>query len=523
MRSIFTAAILLGVILQAAPLQARELRIGMGSEPSSMDPHYQILAPNERVASHVFEPLVRTDPHMRLVPGLATAWHAEGDDSWVFELREGVTWHDGTPFTADDVAFTLQRAPNVPNSPASYSIYTRHITSVTVESPTRIRFRTAGPAPSHPALMAQLLIVQRRAVEGARSSDFDAGPAMIGTGPYRFTRWIPGDRVIYAANPTHWAGPPAWSGVTLRPIANAGSRVAALLAGDLDLIDTVPPADRARLSRERNVRLAEIGSNQVVFLNIDHERERSPFIFDNAGRPLDRNPLRDLRVRRALSLAINRQALADRVMDGGAVPASQMAPEGFYGFSDALRPDPYDPQQARRLLAEAGYPDGFRITLHGPNNRYVNDDKVLQAVAQMLTRAGMTASVDTMPLNVYFTRAQRREFSLFLTGWSATTGDPSVPLSIVVHSFDATRQLGNANRGRYSNAAVDRVIEQAMTMMDGMRREALLREASELSIRDMAIIPLYVENNVWATRPDTVFTPRADGRTSAIYAAPAPR
>ncbi len=521
MRSIFLAVSLLAGTAMAFGADARELRIGMGSEPSSMDPHYQILAPNELVASHVFESLVTTDPHMRLMPSLATAWHAEGEDSWVFELRPGVTWHDGTAFTADDVAFTIQRAPNVPNSPASYAIYIRDIAETVVEGPLRIRFRTRGPAPGLPALLAQLLIVQRRAAEGARSTDFDSGKAMVGTGPYRFLRSIPGDRITYAANPNHWAGPPAWTGVTVRPITNAGSRVAALLAGDLDLIDAVPPADRARLAREPQVRLAEIESNQVIFLNIDHERDRTPFITDNAGRPLDGNPLRDLRVRRALSLAINRQALADRVMDGSAVPASQMAPAGFYGFNDALRPDPFDPAQARRLLAEAGFPQGFRLTLHGPNNRYINDEKVLQAVAQMYTRVGVTTTVEAMPLNVFFTRAQRREFSLFLTGWGATTGDPSVPLSIVIHTFDDAKRLGNANRGRYSNPAVDAAIERSMTEMDPARREALLQEASELSIRDGAVIPLYVENNVWATRRDTVFMPRADGRTSAIYARPA--
>ena len=518
MRSVLLATILL--VAMAFDVRARELRIGMASEPSSMDPHYQILLPNERVASHVFESLVTTDAHMRLVPSLATAWHADGEDSWVFELRPGVTWHDGTPFTADDVAFTIQRAPNVPNSPASYAIYTRDIAEAVVEGPLRIRFRTKGPAPALPSLLAQLLIVQRHAAEGARSADFDSGKAMIGTGPYRFLRSIPGDRITFAPNPGHWAGQPAWTGVTVRPITNAGSRVAAILAGDLDLIDTVPPADRARLSREPIIRLAEIESNQVIFLNIDHERDRTPFIMDNAGQPLDRNPLRDLRVRRALSLAINRQALAERVMDGVAVPASQMAPAGFYGFNEALKPDPFEPALARRLLAEAGYPQGFRLTLHGPNNRYINDEKVLQAVAQMYTRIGVTTTVEVMPLNVFFTRAQRRDFSLFLTGWGATTGDPSVPLSVVIHTYDDAKRLGNANRGRYSNAEVDAVIERSMTEMDPARREALLREASALSITDVAIIPLHVESNVWATRPDTVFTPRADGRTSALYARP---
>jgi peptide/nickel transport system substrate-binding protein len=515
---ILAAAVIAGACL-AMPAMARELRIGMGSEPSSMDPHYQILHPNEMVARHVFEPLVFVDERMRLAPGLATSWRPQGEAAWIFELREGVRWHDGTPFTAEDVVATIARAPNVPNSPASYSLYTRHITSIDVESPHRIRFNTEGPAPSHPALMAQLSVIHRSAAT-ASTADFNSGRAMIGTGAYRFAEWRSGDRVSYTANPDYWGGMPAWSAVTVRPMVNSGARVAALMAGDLDLIDTVPPADRLRLSRMRDVRLAETGSNLVMFLNIDHERDRSPFIFDNAGQPMERNPLKDLRVRRAISMAINRAALVERVMDGSATPASQMAPEGFFGFNPELRPDPFDMQAARRLLAEAGYPNGFSLTIHGPNNRYVNDEKVAQAVAQMLTRIGIKAQVETMPLNVYFTRAQRRDFSLFLTGWSATTGDPSVPLSIVIHSYDEQRRLGNANRGRYSNPAVDEVIRSALVTVDPARREALLREGSALSIRDLAIVPLYVENYVWATRPNTRFTPRADGRTNAIYAAP---
>ena len=517
--SVALTAALLAAASLATPAAARDLRIGLGSEPSSMDPHYQILHPNEMVARHVFEPLVFMDERMRLQPGLATSWEPQGETAWVFALREGVRWHDGSPFTADDVVATIARAPNVPNSPASYSLYTRHITSIDIEGPHRIRFNTNGPAPSHPALMGQLSVIHRR-FKDATTADFNAGRAMVGTGAYRFAEWRAGDRVAYTANAEYWGDAPAWGAVTVRPIVNAGTRVAALIAGDLDLIDAVPPADRARLARTPNVRLAETGSNLVMFLNIDHDRDRSPFIFDNAGQPMDRNPLRDVRVRRAVSLAINRAALVERVMDGSAVPASQMAPEGFFGFNPELRPDPFDLETARRLLAEAGYPNGFQLTIHGPNNRYVNDDKVVQAVAQMLTRIGIKTQVETMPLNVYFTRASRRDFSLFLTGWSATTGDPSVPLSIVIHSYDDRLQLGNANRGRYSNPAVDQVIRAALTTVDETRRETLLREASALSIQDYAIVPLYVENYVWATRLTTRFLPRADGRTNAVYANP---
>src|SRR5690606_17172852 len=192
--------------------------------------------------------------------------------------------------------------------------------------------------------------------------------------------------------------------------------------------------------------------------------DRSPFVTDKAGKPLDRNPLKDVRVRRAMSKAINRQAIVERVMEGLAVPAGQLLPEGMFGTSTRLKPEPYDPDGAKKLLAEAGYPDGFGLTIHSPNNRYVNDEQIAQAVAQMLTRVGIQTKVEAMPANVYFSRGSKLEFSFLLVGWGSDTGEVSSPLKSLLATYSKEKGMGSANRGRYSNPKMDKLLEQGLAI-----------------------------------------------------------
>jgi peptide/nickel transport system substrate-binding protein len=216
-----------------------------------------------------------------------------------------------------------------------------------------------------------------------------------------------------------------------------------------------------------------------------------------------------------MSKAINRQALVDRVMEGAARATGQLMPEGMFGYTPALKPEPYDPEGARKLLAEAGYPDGFALTVHGPNDRYVNDDQVAQAIAQMLSRIGIATRVETMPSSVYFSRANKLEFSVILVGWGSDTAEASSPLKALLATYNAEKGMGQANRGRYSNPKVDATLQQALATVDDARREKLLQEATQIAITDLGIIPLYHQENVWATRKGIVYTPRADERTFA--------
>ena len=508
---------ILGCALLALSLSASgaDLSIGLGADVTSMDPHFHNLTPNNNVGGHVFEPLVGKDQKGRLSPALAESWRTIDDLTWEFRLRRGVKFHDGSDFTAADVAFSLDRVPTVPNSPSPFTSYSKQITEKIIVDPHTIRLKTATPYPLMPNDMGTILIVSSRAARGASTEDFNSGKATIGTGPFRFVRWAKGDRIELARHDAYWGAKSPWEKVTLRIITADPARVAALLAGDVSAIENVPTADLARVAKDPNLSLFRIVSHRVMYLHLDSNRERSPFVTDKAGKPLEKNPLRDARVRRALSKAINRQALVERVMEGAAVATGQLMPEGMFGYTAALKPEPFDPDGARKLLSEAGYPDGFGLTLHAPNNRYVNDEQVAQAVAQMLSRVGIATKVDAMPAAVFFSRGSKLDFSFMLVGWGSDTAEASSPLKALLATFNRDKGMGAANRGRYSNPKVDALLEQGLATVDDAARERLLQQATEVAMRDAGIITLYHQENVWAARKGTVYAPRADERTFA--------
>jgi peptide/nickel transport system substrate-binding protein len=494
---------------------AAELSIALGADVTSIDPHFHNLTPNNNVGGHIFEPLVTKDARGKLTPGLAESWRTVDDLTWEFRLRKGVKFHDGSEFSAADVAFTLDRVPTVPNSPSPFTTYSKQITEKVIVDPHTIRLKTAMPYPLMPNDMGTILIVSGKAAKGASTDDFNSGKAAIGTGPFKFVRWQKGDRIELARHDAYWGPKPAWDKVTFRIITSDPTRVAALMAGDVRAIDNVPTADLARVSKDPGLSLYRVVSHRVMYLHLDSSRDKSPFVTDKAGRPLERNPLKDVRVRRALSRAINRQALVDRVMEGAARPTGQLMPEGMFGYTPALKPEPYDPDGAKKLLAEAGYPNGFGLTLHGPNNRYVNDEQIAQAIAQMLTRVGVATRVETMPSSVYFSRANKLEFSLILVGWGSDTAEASSPLKALLATYSKEKGMGQANRGRYSNPKVDAALEQALATVDDARREKLLQQATEIAMTDLGIVPLYHQENLWATRKGVGYAPRADERTFA--------
>ncbi|MBU2532020.1 MAG: ABC transporter substrate-binding protein, partial [Alphaproteobacteria bacterium] len=378
--------------LAAVPAKAKDLTIALASEPTSIDPHFHNLTPNNSLAMHFFDALVIFDEKQKVTPGLATSWKPIDDLTWEFKLRRDVKWHDGSPFTADDVVFTLQRAGNVPNSPSSFGTYTKGKTAVKVDDHT-VHIKTEKPYPLMVTDLTTIGIVSKKNGEGATTQDYNSGKAAIGTGPYKFVEYVPGDRIVMKSNPDYWGTKQKWDTVTMKPIKSGPSRVAALLAGDVDVIEGVPTADIARLKKEPNLQLSSGISNRVIYLHLDHQRDDSPYVKAADGGPI-KNPLKDVRVRTAISKAINRDAIVERVMEGVAIPAGQLLPDGFFGVSPNLKPVAYDLEGAKKLLADAGYPDGFQLTVHGPNDRYINDAKIAEAIGQMLTRLGLKMKVE---------------------------------------------------------------------------------------------------------------------------------
>lgn len=515
-------AAVVAAAMGSAVASAQDLTVGLSASVTSIDPQFHNLTPNSNVARHMFDTLVQKDEHMRLVPGLATAWKAIDDTTWEFKLRRGVKFHDGSDFTAEDVIATLKRVPWVPNSPSSFRIYTQAITSWEVLDPYTIRFKTAAPYPLLPNDLSTVFIISKKDVQ-APTSDFNDGKAAIGTGPFRFVKFVPGDHIELERNDGYWGPKPAWKRVTLKIIPNNSARVAALLAGDVQIIEQVPSTDYARLKADSNIRISQIVGNRVIYLALDSFRDQSPFVTDKQGAVLPNNPLKDVRVRRALSKAINRPAIVDKIMNGLAIPAGGLLPAGFFGASPKLKPERFDPEGAKTLLTQAGYPNGFGLTIHGPNDRYLNDEKILQAIGPMFSRIGIDTKVDTKPWATYAGQASAPTYaySVMLFGWGADTGEVSSPLRSLIATVNPAAGMGAANRGRYSNPKVDALLKEALATVDDAKRDKLLQQATEVAMADQAIIPLHYQINVWATRKGYVYSPRADEYTLAQFVHPA--
>lgn len=508
------AALCLTFSLGAAAQQ--ELVIGLATPVTSLDPHFHNLGPNNAMSKHVFETLVKMDEAQRLQPGLAESWKAVDPTTWEIKLRKGVKWHDGSDFTADDVVATLKRIPNVPNSPASFVTYTKPIVNATAVDKHTLRLTTERPHPLAPNDLVSIHIVPKKVAETAKTEDFNSGKAMIGTGPYKLVEYVAGDRIVLAPNPAYWGKKPEFGNVRFKMIPNGAARVAALLAGDVQMIADVPTADQAKLGKDARVSLASAVSNRVIYIHMDSDRDKSPFVTDKAGKPLDKNPLKDARVRKAISKAIDRNAIASRIMEGQAQPAGQLLAEVFFGTSKNLPPEKFDPEGAKKLLAEAGYPDGFGLTLHAPNNRYINDEKIAQAVAQYLNRAGIATKIETMPSSVFFSRAGKLEFSALLAGWGAETGEHSSPLRALVTTFDTKAGSGAANRGRFSDSGVDAMVQTAVSTIDDTKRGMLLAAAAEKAIGEkQAVVPVHYEVSTWGMKKGIAYKARADQYTLA--------
>ena len=513
----------------ASPAIAQELKIGVAAEVTSIDPHFHNVGPNNALRRHIFEGLVANDEQQRVVPSLAASWRAVNDTTWEFKLRPNVKFSNGTDFTAKDVIYSLCRVPTVENSPSSFTVFTRGIQAIETPDPLTFVIKTSEPMPLLPNNFSTLGMLSAAAFGGGntvykpggcenlgtppKSADFNDPAKAVGTGPYKLANYTRGTHVILERNDSYWGEKPQWLRVSWRPFTSGGPRVAALLAGDVDMIENPPIQDFDKI-KSSGFEIAQGISNRIIYLHMDQFRDAS---WKTPGvKGTDKNPFLDKRVREAISKAINRQAIVERIMGGVAQAAGELLPTPLFGTSPDMKPAPFDPDGAKKLLAEAGYPNGFEVTLGTPNDRYINDERIAQAVAQMLTRIGIKAGVDAMTASTFFTRRNKHDFSLYLAGWGADTGEMSNSLIALVVTPDAKTGMGHTNRGRYSNQEVDALVAEAQRTIDDRKREEILRKASKIAMADFAVIPLHFEITPWAYKKDLTYKARVDQYTLAM-------
>ncbi|MFN4128750.1 MAG: ABC transporter substrate-binding protein, partial [Paracoccaceae bacterium] len=451
------------------------------------DPHWSTLGSQAEALRHVFDTLVGVDETLQLEPALATSWTAIDDVTWEFKIREGVKFHNGETLTANDVKFSIERIPEV-TGPMSMTIYTKRVASVEVIDDYTLRVTTNGTAPSLPNDFIRLFVVPASTGAGAGNEQFNSGEKAIGTGPYKFVSWEPKGDMVLSRFDDYWGEAPHWVNVIRREIPDDAARVAALLSGQVDLINYVPASDY--LTMQGNSKLDTFVSDSVYILNIQPSlKDEEPQPIKVNGKPVDGNPLQDLRVRKALDLAIDRDTLVRVVLEGLGTPANQLMPKGFFGYSEDIPAPVYNLEEAQKLLTEAGFPDGFEIDFTCTNNRVPGDAVVCEALAQMWSKLGLKVNAQALNGTVFFPAAAAEEYTMTMSAWGTLTGEASYTYGSLVHSKNADLGLGAFNRGNFSDAEFDRLFQEGQQMLDDDKRRALFEQASFIAMDQRALIP----------------------------------
>lgn len=482
------------------------LRWAAQGDSLTFDPYAQNEGPTFTHNGQIYEALVTRAPDLTLIPVLATSWEAVEPTVWEFHLREGVSFHNGSPFTADDVVFSIERAQHT-NS--QYAFFVEEISDVEVVDDYTVRMHTNEPVPLLPEQLYSIYIMSRSwsvANNVEEVQNFSAGEENYavrhanGTGPFILDLREPGIRTLMSRNENWWGlaedNPHNIDRIVFTPIANAATRVAALLSGELDLMLDPPLQDLRRIENTAGLKLESVPQVRTIFFGLDQASEelRSS---DVEGA----NPFADVRVRRAMYQALNMDAVQSRLMRGYSVPAGQLVAPGIGGHDEELDTRfPYDPDASRALLAEAGYPDGFSVTLDCPNDRYVNDEEICQAVVSMLGQVGIDVTLDAQTKSLHFIDIENRVTDFYMLGWTPSTLD----------SGDTFEYLyitdGSWNAGGYSNTEFDALVDQINREVDMERRAELMHQAWQIVTDEVAYLPLHHQVLTWAMR-DTLDMP----------------
>ncbi len=509
MRFLATTAAL---ALSLSAAQAAEFKWAGTTDPQTMDPHAVNSAPVLGFLNNVYEGLVRRGKDMAVEPALATSWEPIGaGEGWRFTLRQGVKFHDGADFTAEDVMFSYERASSEQSDTASWFA---PVSEVRVVDDFTIDILTSAPNPIFPDSIANWMIMDSgwAAANGAERPAKDAeNHATLnanGTAAFQLVERQPGLKTVLEPFDGWWGE--AEHNVTraeFTPIQNPATAVAALLSGDVDMINPVPIQDAERMAAAGNVKVIKGIEARVIMLGFPHQADTLKYTAD-AGKP---NPFKDVRVREAVAKAVNVPAILQTIMRGNAEPASQLVSPAMRGYARDLGDRPaFDVEGAKALLAEAGYADGFSFGLKCPNDRYLNDEAVCQAVTGMLAQIGLKAELDAMPVQNYWPELREDNYDMYLLGWSPGTFDAEHPIRFLASTPNAEKKLGSWNFGDFSNARVDELLPLMQSEVDDTKRQAYIDEATKIIQDEHAYVPMYIQPLVWGTGANIELTQRPD-------------
>lgn len=506
-------AVLLAAVLAASGAGAATFRFADQGDPISMDPHSLNESFQLNFTGNLYEPLVGRGKKLELAPVLATSWKATGPTTWRFELRKNVKFHDGTPFTADDVVFSLERAKaeasDVKGHVAAISEI-RKVDAYTIDVITHAPFPILPDAIGSWYIMSKAWCEKNNAVgpvDVRKGKENAATLKANGTGPFMLRSRQPGVRTELAVNPDYWEK--IESNVTeaiFTPIGNDATRVAALISGEIDMMQPVPVQDAPRMAAHPSLKIMQGPELRTIFLGMDQSRDE--LLYSNVK---GRNPFKDKRVRQAFYQAIDIEAIRTRIMRGAATPTNLMVGPGIKGFDAALNARlPYDLAAAKKLLVEAGYPNGFEVGMNCSNDRYVNDSEICQAIAAMLAKIDVTVNLNAETKVTYFPKILSRNTSFYLLGWTPTTYDSHNPLLALMMTPVEKGAQGQFNLGSYSNKRLDDLTGQIAVELDVRKRNALIAEAFKIHSDDIGHLPLHQQALAWGMKKNVDLVQLAD-------------
>ncbi len=472
---------------------AKTFKLALDADPVSLDPHEQLSGATLEMSHWLFDPLIRWKQDLSFEPRLAEKWERIDDLTMRFHLRKGVKFHSGNPLTAADVVWTVTRLKQSPDFKAIFEPFTE----VKVVDDHAIDIVTAAPFPLILNNVTYIFPMDSKFYSGTDANGNDKGAIIkhgnsfasrnaSGTGPYTVKSREQGVKVEFSRNAGYWdkSSPGNVDLMVLTPIKEDPTRVAALLSGGVDYIYPVPPNDMERVKSSKNAELITMSGTRVITFQLNQER---------------RPEFKDARVRQAINYAINQEGIVKKIMKGFATPAAQFSPKGYLGYNPDLKPR-YDLKKAKALMAEAGYADGFSISMMAPNNRYVNDEKIAQAVAAMLAKINIKVDLKTLPKAQYWPEFDKRAADMMMIGWHSDTEDSNNFFEFLSACPDKESGWGQYNSGNYCNPKVDAMVRKANTETAPEMRAQIMQSIERILFEEAAHVPLHWQNQAWAAR-----------------------